>query len=390
MNGHIRCSKCFKGRKESECPYCGYSKCYVDVYRNKKHWRYWKYYDGMLLDFERAERLLSDIRTDIDKKVFSPFDVTDEAISERRFSVQIHKWLNREIDETDEDDDQKEWAPETSRMYRSYTINHYLPFFDATDVRKIDDDMLEEFKGVLKRKEPKLRVRTRRNVLAILKVFFLWLRRKKVIKVMPEFPTVKGKDSSVKVALQLEEQIGILQKVDGKYRDVFEFAMETGLRTGELCAVKVKDLKVRQGLLLVQRTYSGHVMKENVTEENKRFIPLSDRAHGIALNHSRGKHPEAFLFINPDTGRGFKPNWISKVWRKYSDVTFYEASRHSFCTQIVEAGATEYEAQILMRHADPRSTQAYIHANVGKMKGLVNRRGEVLPMPEKGLLLNEY
>jgi hypothetical protein len=39
-------------------------------------------------------------------------------------------------------------------------------------------------------------------------------------------------------------------------------------------------------------------------------------------------------------------------------------------------GASEFEAQTLMRHADPRSTGAYIHANVIRFRDIVNRRGK--------------
>jgi integrase len=265
-------------------------------------------------------------------------------------------------------------------MSRSYINNYYIPYFWELDVRDIDEEKLQSFKVWLKKRKH-LKVRTRKNVLAILRVMFKWLKVSKAVKVIPIFPTVRGNDSRVKRALDVHEQEEILERIPAKYHDVFPFAMETSVRPGELCAIQVKDLELRKGLLNVQRTYSGHVLKENTKEDSKLPVPLSDRAQAIAEWHVRDKLPEAFLFINPDTGRGFKTNWMSKVWRKYSEVTFYEGSRHSLCTQIAHMGATEFEAQALMRHADPRSAQAYIHTNVSKFKGLVDRRGEVVQLP---------
>ena len=77
--------------------------------------------------------------------------------------------------------------------------------------------------------------------------------------------------------------------------------------------------------------------------------------------------------------------YLGKIWRQYSGltITLYEAARHSFCTQVVEAGATEFKAQALMRHSDPRSTGAYFHANVRKYKDIVNRRGRVAQLRKK-------
>ena len=61
-------------------------------------------------------------------------------------------------------------------------------------------------------------------------------------------------------------------------------------------------------------------------------------------------------------------------------VKHYEASRHSFCTQIVESGASLEEARLLMRHADIRSTQNYFHGRKERLLQFVNRRGNVVPM----------
>jgi len=82
---------------------------------------------------------------------------------------------------------------------------------------------------------------------------------------------------------------------------------------------------------------------------------MSDAAYDLAVKHMKDKLPEAFMFINPETGRGYRGEYIRRVWRLLSgtDVTLYEGMRHSFCTQLVEDGASDLEAQELMRHVDP-------------------------------------
>jgi len=90
-----------------------------------------------------------------------------------------------------------------------------------------------------------------------------------------------------------------LLKIPEEHRDVIEFGFETGLRPGELCALKVKDLDMRGQQALIQRTWSGSKLRETTKGKTKRFIPLSDRAFQIAVKHIPDKHPEAFLFVNP-------------------------------------------------------------------------------------------
>ena len=95
---------------------------------------------------------------------------------------------------------------------------------------------------------------------------------------------------------------------------------------------------------------------------------------------------ERFLFTNPDTGRCYRQKVLNNVWREHSglDIDHYSASRHSFCTQIVETGADALQAQRLLRHADLRSTQKHFHATPAKLRDIVNRRGQLVPLASIG------
>lgn len=104
-------------------------------------------------------------------------------------------------------------------------------------------------------------------------------------------------------------------------------------------------------------------------------IPLSDRAIEIARRHLRSKHPKAFLFINPNTGRGYLPATIYKLWKATeSPVNFHEAARHSFATQLAKNGATPQQIQRLCRHRDIRTTMQYVHMDLTDLRDLVNNR----------------
>jgi site-specific recombinase XerD len=96
---------------------------------------------------------------------------------------------------------------------------------------------------------------------------------------------------------------------------------------------------------------------------------------------AQGKFGEDFVFTYPNR-RPIKPDILARAWKRYarSPVSLYEATRHSFGTQIVETpGATVQDAQTLLRHSDIRSTQHYLHLTTSRVQQLVNRRGKVVP-----------
>jgi site-specific recombinase XerD len=112
--------------------------------------------------------------------------------------------------------------------------------------------------------------------------------------------------------------------------------------------------------------------------EKKQWIPLSGKALRIAEENCRGKHPAAWLFINPNSGSAYRPKTLGKIWRQYSgiDVKHYEASRHSFCSQLVEDGVPLPVISKLARHADIRTTQKYVHVTDEVARAAVERRGK--------------
>lgn len=387
MNGTIRCVKCDIKLTQHICPNCGNHSCYISLYwkckseQRGKHHRFFKGKDGFPLDFAHAERQITMMRSEIDRGTFNLDDWKFGKVKERHFENVVYQWLEAKKEEKES----HELAKSTVKTYTSYTRNHYVPFFQGIDVKDIQDEDIKRFSSALRKKH--LGIRMRRNIINTLHSFFVWLTSEGVIKQkdLPFFPRINGNDSRVKVSLEVEDQEDALTKIPEIHRDVYEFAFETGVRPGELAALKVKDVIMKKKIIIVQRTYSACELKEAPKEELKKPIPLSDRAYELAEKHMQGKFPEAFLFVNPNTKDGYRTNNLGKIWREHSGipVTLNESARHSFCTQVVDSRATEFEAQILMRHADPRSTRAYFHANVTKYRDLVNRRGKLVKLRRK-------
>jgi site-specific recombinase XerD len=79
------------------------------------------------------------------------------------------------------------------------------------------------------------------------------------------------------------------------------------------------------------------------------------------------------------------------MWRKFSgiDITYYEASRHSFVSQLVDDGLGSMQVKELARHSDVRTTQKYYHGNKITLKDALNKRGKVVPLNSYATLMKE-
>jgi len=376
MSGSIRCAKrgCGRARNEDVCPNCGTVSMYVSIYFKGKHYRFARSKQGRVLkDINEARDLHAEMRLAINNGTFNPLDYTKTKIDERKFKFQVNTWLNQKIEEQEAG----ELSPETLKNYKGYANIHFSPLADY-DVRNIDYALLENFKDGL----PKtLKIKTRRNILNALHDLFVRMHKKGILRDFPAWPVIEGDDSFVRSALTFKQQMDGLSKIPEKAdKEAIEFGFETGLRPGETCALKVKDLDVINRQILIGRTWSGKYLRESTKGKNKIWLPLSERAWEIIKSRIKDALPESFIFVNPRTGGAYRPKVLNRIWKTfsgYADIDHYSASRHSFCTQLVHDGLNPLEAQSAMRHKDLRSTQRYFHAHRDRMREHFNRRGRV-------------
>lgn len=159
---------------------------------------------------------------------------------------------------------------------------------------------------------------------------------------------------------------------------------EQALRVAETCSVKIKDNDLPHNRVLIQRTYSERKVVETTKQKKKQWIPLTKKAYEVAVRNSKGRFGEEFLLINPETGRGYLPDYLRRLWRKYSrcPLTLYEAMRHSTITDWAEKGANAYKVQKGARHSDIRTSAKYVHNAMNDILSMMDR-DNVIPFPQE-------
>lgn len=369
VKGLILCNKCRKKMdgvcdcvKKKNPEKKGNQKCLIRIYHKGKYYEYRKDDRGFILTYDTAVAKLADIASQIKKGIFNPTDCTDEKTKQRKFEFQIGQWL----EERKEELGNGELSPEHYTHIISYNKNYYS-YFMGHDVRDIGLETLSNFKReALKYKagtDERLRSKSKKNILNALHAFFTWLKKNGAIKEIPAFPEIKNSDKTRRLAISREVQAEALQKIPQEHIDPIMFMMKTGIRPGEAIAILVKSVDLNNRVLWVERARSGNTYVERVKNKEALPVPLNDIALSIAKKHCAGKFPNSFFFINPITQKPYTRWFLWDLWKRLSetDVTLYEATRHSFCSQIVPL-TDKLTAQRLMRHKDGRSTDNYYHA----------------------------
>lgn len=155
-------------------------------------------------------------------------------------------------------------------------------------------------------------------------------------------------------------------------RAMLEMFYAGALRVSEIIAVKLEDLKLDLGYVLVR----GKGDKE-------RIVPLGKSAQEMLaayLKHSRpllaGEHNSPLLFL----GRGARKLTRQRVWqmvRAASSSMGRNASphmlRHSCATHMVENGADLRTVQTILGHADISTTQVYTHLALDRLKSVYQK-----------------
>ena len=205
------------------------------------------------------------------------------------------------------------------------------------------------------------------------------LRRRNVYE---DLPYPKRRDR-LPVILSPEEVQRLIAGAKNLYhRTIVLTLYGAGLRRAELCDLKVANIDSQRMMLRVERGKGGR----------DREIPLSPTLLAALREYYRWMRPQTYLFPGTKDGwRTDKPITSKVVWeavrfaaraagidRRVSPHTL----RHSYATQLLEAGADLRTIQVLLGHADLSHTTVYLHLSRRHLQAAPNPLEQLqVPVP---------
>jgi integrase/recombinase XerD len=261
-------------------------------------------------------------------------------------------------------------SPRTLDAYQR-DIGKLVEFLNQRDIHtiaKADTRDIREY--VYRLKDQGLQATSIRRNLSAIRTYYAFLLAEGHVTADPtdrvdlpkpwrKLPNVLGRDDVVKL-LEAPDPGDSLYWRD---RALLEFTYASGVRVGELIALKVRNIDLQEGLAIVE----GKGSKERVVPVGRSAIQaLAVYLRDIRPTLIRKNDPEGVAFLNA-RGTPMSRMGAWKILRKHVEragirtrVTPHTL-RHSFATHLLEGGADLAAVQEMLGHADIATTQIYTH-----------------------------
>lgn len=209
--------------------------------------------------------------------------------------------------------------------------------------------------------------------------------------------------------LEKEELVLFLQTTKNKGLEmdyvIFKTLAYTGMRVGELCALKWSDINVDEQTISITKTYYNH--SNNTTKYKllppktlsaKREIVIDKdlldvlevhrtKQNVVRMRHRKTYHEKDFVFAKMDKNHGY-PEYIKKVETRMkrllrlaglNEVLTPHSLRHTHTSLLAEVGVELHEIMDRLGHKDDETTKnVYLHVTKTKKKEASHKFAELM------------
>jgi integrase len=338
---------------------------FVDLYW-KKQIRVYSDKQGQPLDsYHRALSLQSRITYEVENHTFDPSKYMRSEMEEFYVSNLLDKFEKRKLPSI---------APSYQKDYR-LMVRRAKEFFGLNDIRELKKKDLIEYKEHLERLN--LSPKTVKNGMDHFKTFLRHCKEDlEIIGSYPSFPKVEITEKSVRWVGR-EDQIKLLEYIPEEDRPIIAFLALHGQRPAEARALRVKDVDLGKGTIMISSSFSGRILRNKRKGKGSKpvEVPIHPELYDFIASRVNQSLPGAFLFTNPRNGQPYSANKLRRIWENVRtkagvsrDLRLYDITRHSFASQLREAGVPIESIKDHLGHADIRTTLKYAHGKLGTMR----------------------
>lgn len=350
-------------------------------------------------------RYVKEITADNRKKYGSVYANTYTQVKEKRKS--ICKLLNEQKSISKIPDNEslgyfiEEWLNFNklrlkSSTYAKYyhTINNYLlPFFKDIKIKDLNNKMIETFtynllaKGIMGNP---LSPKTVKDILILLKTIIKYTETEHniILNIKFIYPKSQKKEHHVLTKEQFINLNQVLLNDIDECKFGILIAMATGLRIGELCALRWKNIFINDNYIMVEKTMQRIknfdkdrpktiiIIESPKSITSNRKIPIPENL--LSLFQHFQKENDSFL-LTGQTNKFIEPRLLERKFSKYIKEAGIEKAnfhmlRHTFATMCIEE---DFEIKCLseiLGHSGSQITlDRYVHSSFTLKKDWINK-----------------
>lgn len=277
----------------------------------------------------------------------------------------------------------------TMAAYLLILENHLLPAFGEKD--SLPEQSVQSF--VLEKIECGLSVKSIKDILIVLKMVMKFGVKNEWMNYYEwdiKYPT-NSANKELEV-LSVSNHRKILDHIQSHFTFTglgIYISLSTGLRIGEICALKWNDINITEGTITVSRTIERIYMVEGEkkhtelvisspkTRNSCREIPMSKELLAIVKPLKKIVNDDFYVLTNdehPTEPRTYR-NYYNGLMEKLGIPRLkYHGLRHSFATRCIEAGCDYKTVSVLLGHSNISTTlNLYVNPNMEQKKRCITK-----------------
>jgi integrase len=243
----------------------------------------------------------------------------------------------------------------SQRSFRGYAEN-LISHLGVYTLTEITPKVVNEYKE--KRRRDGLKPASINRELATMKkAFNLAIREWEWVKDNPvSMVSMEEENNKRDRWLTPEEEVGLLDVCPAWLKELVTFALNTGMRLGEILSLEWKDVDLFRKTVTVSKSKN----------KEPRTIPINETVFEMLKNKAKVKSIKTNLLFYTDAHTRFNITTVDHAFQKalkkagIENFRFHDL-RHTFATRLIQSGKDLYKVQRLLGHKSPAMTQRYAH-----------------------------
>ncbi len=282
------------------------------------------------------------------------------------------------------------YRPSTLYSYEktvSKWINHHWDSKDLHDISKLDVHEL-----IFERLPSDATMHTRKYVLKIVKrIFQMAVDHGELNRNPAQGMMVKVPEAEKKVLTNAEVEILLTEArtTDHRFYPIWIIALFTGMRSGELYALRWSDIDLDAGIISVGRSWNSKNGFTSTKNQKTRSVPISEDLLQFLKEFKLKRGQEEFVLphLNEWT-RGDAAEVLRKFCKalQITPIRFHDL-RATFITNLLSRGESLARVMAIVGHADMETTNVYLRKAGIELKDGTEKLGYKIPRQIGGQVL---